>query len=56
MTSWFAANGGTLLISLILIGVVLGILVNLRNRKKQEISSCGCNCAHCSMGGACHQK
>ncbi|MCQ2438129.1 MAG: FeoB-associated Cys-rich membrane protein [Oscillospiraceae bacterium] len=56
MKAWFLANWGTILISLILIGAVSIIIVSLRNKKKQGISSCGCDCAHCAMGGSCHQK
>ncbi len=56
MTEWFAANWGTLLVSLILIGLVTLIIASLRNKKKKGISSCGCHCDHCAMGGSCHQK
>lgn len=56
MTVWLSANWGTIFISLILTGVVALIIINLVNKKKQGKSSCGCNCANCSMGGSCHQK
>ncbi|MCQ2473620.1 MAG: FeoB-associated Cys-rich membrane protein [Saccharofermentans sp.] len=56
MTTWILANWGTILIALILIGVVALIIVNLSKKKKQGISSCGCNCSNCPMGCSCHQK
>ncbi len=56
MAAWFMANWGTIVVSLILIGIVTLIIVNLRNKKKQGKSSCGCNCAHCAMSGSCHQR
>ena len=56
MLSWLSANIGTVLITLLLIAVVAVIVVRLRKDKKKGVSSCGGNCAHCAMGGACHQK
>jgi len=56
MASWFAANWGTLLVSLALVGVVALIIKSMKNDKKQGKSSCGGSCAHCAMGGSCHRK
>ena len=56
MLSWLTANIGTVLITLFLIAIVVIIVVKLRKDKKKGVSSCGGNCAHCAMGGACHQK
>jgi hypothetical protein len=56
MISWFAANWGTLLISIVLLIIVALIIVKLRKDKKQGKSSCGGGCAHCAMGGSCHRK
>lgn len=56
MADLFAANFGTIVVSLILTGIVALIVVNLRTGKKQGKSSCGCNCAHCAMSGSCHRK
>ena len=56
MLHWLADNLATILISGVLLLVVIAIIINLRHRKKQGISSCGCNCANCAMHGACHQK
>ena len=56
MLHWLADNLPTILISGVLLLVVIAIIINLRRRKKQGISSCGCNCANCAMHGACHQK
>ena len=56
MLAWLSANIGTILIVLVLLAVVVGIIIKLRKDKKKGVSSCGGNCAHCAMGGACHQK
>ena len=55
MLDWFAANLGTILISLVLAVIVTLIVVYLLRQKKAGKSSCGANCAHCSMHGQCHE-
>ena len=56
MAEWLAKNIGTIVISLILIGVVTLIVAGFIKKKKQGKSSCGCGCDHCAMSGSCHQK
>ena len=48
-------NAGTILISLVLIGIVAAVIMKLRRDRKQGKSSCGCNCGCCPMAGACHR-
>ena len=48
------ANIGTILISLALIAIVALISGHLLREKRRGKSSCGNNCAHCAMRGACH--
>ena len=55
MLDWFAANLGTILISLVLLVIVSLIVVYLLRQKKARKSSCGANCAHCAMHGQCHE-
>ena len=55
MLNWFAANLGTILISLVLLAVVILITRYLLRQKKAGKSSCGANCAHCAMHGQCHK-
>ena len=55
MLDWFAANLGTILISLVLAVIVALIVVYLLRQKKAGKSSCGANCAHCAMHGQCHE-
>ena len=55
MLDWFAANLGTILISLVLLVIVSLIVVYLLRQKKAGKSSCGANCAHCAMNGQCHE-
>ena len=55
MLDWFAANLGTILISLVLLVIVSLIVVSLLRQKKAGKSSCGANCAHCAMHGQCHE-
>ena len=56
MLDWFAANLGTILISLVLLVIVSLIVVYLLRQKKAGKSSCGANCAHCAMHGQCHER
>ena len=55
MLDWFAANLGTIFISLVLLVIVSLIVVYLLRQKKAGKSSCGANCAHCAMHGQCHE-
>lgn len=54
MMIWLKSNLGTIIISTILVCIVVSIVMNLRNKKKKGISSCGCGCANCAMKGSCH--
>ena len=54
MLQWMSVHGGTILISIALAGIVALIVRSLLRQKRQGKSSCGCNCAHCAMHGACH--
>lgn len=46
----------TIIISLALAAVVALIVYSMLRDKKRGKSSCGANCAHCSMAGTCHSK
>ena len=54
MLEFIKDNVGTIVISLILIGIFALIIKSMIREKKKGKSSCGCNCAHCAMTGACH--
>ena len=36
--------------------VVIAIIRSMVRDKQQGKSSCGANCAHCAMGGTCHNR
>ena len=55
MLSWFAQNIVTIIIILFLAAVVSAIILKLVNDRKKGKTSCGCDCAHCSMSGTCHE-
>ena len=55
MLQGIADNAGTIIISLALLGLVIGIIIRLRKDKKQGKSSCGGNCGCCPMSGSCHK-
>ena len=55
MLAWLAANLGTIVVTLILIGIVAAIIVKMVKDKKQGKGSCGCGCEHCAMHGKCHK-
>ena len=56
MLQWIQTNLGTMLICAVLIVIVALIVRSLVRQKRQGTSSCGCNCAHCAMHGACHRQ
>jgi len=55
MLQAIADNAGTILVSLLLIGLITGIVFHLHKNKKQGKSSCGGNCGCCPMSGSCHR-
>ena len=56
MLQWIQTNLGTMLICAVLIVIVALIVRSLVRQKRQGKSSCGCNCAHCAMHGACYRQ
>lgn len=55
MLTWLTANLGTIIITMILAGIVVTIIVNMKKAKKQGRHSCGCGCQNCAMHGMCHK-
>ena len=55
MLRGIAENAGTIVVSLALIALVIGIVIRLRKDKKQGKCTCGGNCGCCPMGGSCHK-
>ena len=55
MFNGIVENAGTIVVSLLLIGVVALIVARLRRDKKRGKSSCGGNCGCCPMAGSCHK-
>ncbi len=55
MLAWLAANLGTIVVTLILIGIVTAIIVKMVKDKKKGKGSCGCGCEHCAMHGKCRK-
>ncbi|MBR3015884.1 MAG: FeoB-associated Cys-rich membrane protein [Clostridia bacterium] len=56
MFSWIAENLGTIVVSLLLIGLVTLAILRLRKDKRQGKSSCGGNCGCCPMASSCHKQ
>ena len=54
MFTWIANNIWTIVICVVLLAVIGLAVRSLVRDKKKGKSSCGCNCAHCAMAGACH--
>lgn len=55
MLAWLTANLGTIIVSLILIGIVTAIIVKMVKDEKSGKGSCGCGCEHCAMHGKCRK-
>ena len=56
MLSWLQEDLSTIVIGAVLLLVVIAIIRSMVRDKKQGKSSCGANCAHCAMGGTCHNR
>ena len=55
MLTWLTENLGTIIISLVLVGIVTAIIVKMVKNKKQGKTSCGCGCQDCAMNKTCHK-
>ena len=55
MFQTIADNLGTILVTLVLIGIVTAAVLQLRRDRKQGKSSCGCGCSSCPMAGSCRK-
>ncbi len=56
MFDWITANLATILISVFLLTICIGIVLKLRRDRKKGKTSCGCGCSGCSMNGMCHPQ
>lgn len=56
MLAWLSENSGTIIVSLILIGIVVAIIAKLVKDKKRGKSICGNSCESCGMKDSCHYK
>ena len=56
MITWIMTNLGNIAVTLILIVIVSAVIFKLITDKKNGISSCGGNCAHCGMCVSCDKK
>ena len=54
--SFLAQNGGTILLSVLLIAVVCLIVGRLIRKKRRGESTCGCGCSNCAAAETCHPK
>ena len=54
MLTFLQLNGGTILLTAVLVLAVVSIIRYLVRQKRQGCSSCGCGCEGCS--GHCHTK
>jgi hypothetical protein len=56
MILWLSENSGTIIVSLILIGIVAAIVAKLVKDKKRGKSICGNSCESCGMKDSCNNK
>ena len=56
MLQWLSENIGTIIVTIVIIGVISGIVLKIRNDRKKGKSSCGCNCGQCAMSEVCHKQ
>ena len=55
MMNWITNNVGNIFVLTILLFIVTMIIHQLQKDRQAGKSSCGNNCAHCALGGACHK-
>lgn len=56
MLEFISNNIGTILISVLLLGIVSAIIIKTVRNKKQGKTSCGCGCSTCAMSDICHKQ
>lgn len=56
MLAWISQNIATVIICAGLIALVAAIIIGMVQKKKKGVSSCGCGCSNCPMGGSCRSK
>ena len=54
MIEWIIANGGSVVVSLILLCIVIAIVFKMVRDRRVGKSGCGCGCAGCGEASACH--
>lgn len=53
---WITTHIVDIALILVIATVVALIIVNAARKRKDGVSSCGCNCSGCSMSGQCGSK
>ena len=53
MIIWMTENLGTIVVSIILVVIVAFAIRRIVKDRKDGVSSCGGNCAHCKMCSSC---
>ena len=56
MWSFLAENGGTLLVGVLVLAVVVLVVLKILGNRRKGKSSCGCGCDHCPSSGMCHSR
>ncbi len=56
MLAWLSENSGTVIMSLLLIGIVFAIAIKLIRDKKRSKSICGSSCESCGMKSSCNKQ
>ena len=54
MLNFLQLNGGTILLTAVLVLAVVSIIRYLVRQKRQGCSSCGCGCSSCPLSSSCH--
>ncbi|HPU63882.1 MAG TPA: FeoB-associated Cys-rich membrane protein [Mobilitalea sp.] len=53
--NFIISNLATIIVGLILVAIVAGIIIHMRNDRKKGKSLCGSKCSSCPMGSTCHK-
>ena len=54
MLAWFIANGGTIVIGIVLLSIIFFVIRYMIKEKKAGKGGCGSGCSGCANSGMCH--
>ncbi|CRZ35715.1 attachment p12 family protein [Herbinix hemicellulosilytica] len=54
--NFIISNLATIVVGLLLVAIVAGIIIQMRNDRRKGKSLCVSKCSSCPMGSSCHKR